>query len=127
MCHDVLPPCSAHDLCCDSAPALDCRDTRLQDGQPAMHANSGRETLRVAREERRLANVGQSAEEHHDALQSDATARVREGAVFERIDVRLDGRQIDGRLLGRSLRQEHLGVVDPLRARRDLRTAVGRV
>jgi len=45
---------------------------------------------------------------------------VRERTVLERIDVSLDGRQIDGRFLRCSLRQEHLGVVNPLGTRGDL-------
>ena len=56
-------------------------------------AELGREPLGVAREHRGLADVGQAEEEHHDALETHAVARVREGAVLERVHVRLDGAQ----------------------------------
>ena len=53
----------------------------------------GGEALGVAREHRRLADVGQAEEEHDHALETHAAARVREGAVLERVHVRLDRAQ----------------------------------
>ena len=82
-----------------------------------------RQPARVAREHRRLADVGEAEEEHHDALEPDAAAGVGEGAVLERVDVRLDRREVDGRLHRRGARQQHLRVVDPLGARGDLLAA----
>mmetsp|Transcript_106783 Transcript_106783/g.300585 ORF Transcript_106783/g.300585 Transcript_106783/m.300585 type:complete len:749 (-) Transcript_106783:198-2444(-) len=76
------------------------------------------QTLGVAREHGRLADVVQVQEEHDDALHTDATAGVRVRAIFEGIDVRLDGAQRDA--LGLDPLGQHLRVVDPLRARRDL-------
>ena len=83
-------------------------------------AELGREALGVAREHRRLADVVQAEEEHDHALEPHAAARVREGAILEGVDVRLDGAQVDGRLLGRGIREEHVHVVDALGARGDL-------
>mmetsp|Transcript_16109 Transcript_16109/g.40392 ORF Transcript_16109/g.40392 Transcript_16109/m.40392 type:complete len:599 (+) Transcript_16109:180-1976(+) len=79
------------------------------------------QALRVAREEGRLANVVQAAEEHDDALQAHTRAAVRRAAVLERVDVGLDAVERDSPP-GGALR-EKLGVVDTLRARDDLLTA----
>ena len=83
-------------------------------------AELGGEALGVAREHRRLADVGQTEEEHDHALETHAAARVREGAILEGVHVRLDGAQVDRRLLGRGARGEHLAVVDALCARSHL-------
>ena len=84
---------------------------------------SRREPLRIAREHAALADIVEAEEEHHDALEPDAAAGVGEGAVLERVDVRLDRREVDGRLHRRGAREQHLRVVDPLGARGDLLAA----
>eukprot|EP00965_Chrysotila_dentata_P072174 2385434-Pleurochrysis_carterae.AAC.3 len=75
----------------------------------------------IAREHGRLADVVEVEEEHDDALEADATSGVREGAVLERVDVVLDGSQVDAE--PRAVFEEHLRVVDPLRAGRHLLAA----
>lgn len=62
----------------------------------------GRESLGVAGEERRLANVGQAQEEHDHALQAHAAAGVGGAAVAERVQVALDLLKVEA-VLGRTL------------------------
>ena len=61
----------------------------------------GREAVGVAREHRGLADVVEVEEEHHHALEPDAAARVRVGAVLEGLDVVGQRREVDLRRGGR--------------------------
>lgn len=56
---------------------------------------SGRESFGVAREQGRLADVVQAAEQHDYSLQPHASAAVGHGAVLEGVNVGLDALQGD--------------------------------
>mmetsp|Transcript_36331 Transcript_36331/g.90428 ORF Transcript_36331/g.90428 Transcript_36331/m.90428 type:complete len:412 (-) Transcript_36331:901-2136(-) len=79
---------------------------------------SGCEAIGIAWEHGRLSDVVQLEEEHHDALESNAAACVRVGAVLERIDVILNRFQVHSK--PRAICQQHVGIVNALCARRDL-------
>ena len=109
VCNNMVEGCFACQLMEYSVrPGAFCTSSDLQDYQarqasagsrvtphPDSHRDLGREPLGVAREQGRLADVVQAQEQHDHALQPHAEAAVRERAVPERVDVRLDGLQRD--------------------------------
>ena len=70
-------------------------------GERAGVPGLGREAVGVAREHRGLADVVEVQEEHHHALEPDAAASVRVGAVLEGLDVVGERREVDLRRGGR--------------------------
>ena len=72
----------------------------------------------VSREHRGLTDVLKTAEEFHDALETEACTGMGGSTVLERIDVVLDG--LDGDALGRGSLGEHDRVVHSLSSRGDL-------
>ena len=59
-----------------------------------------RESFRISWEHGSESDVVQSKEEHSDSLHADASTGVRRTTELERVDVRLDRRQIDAVMEG---------------------------
>jgi hypothetical protein len=80
--------------------------------------SSGLDPAGVPGEEGSVADIAQSAVQHHDPLEPEPRPPVRECAVPERVDVVRQGLHSNAALGGPLF--EHLGVVDPLGAGGDL-------
>jgi hypothetical protein len=100
---------------------LACTGRSPSQGEPLAPSSSRRQPPGVAREERRLPDVAEAAEEHHHPLQPHAEPFVRRRAVPERVDVGGDGTDVDAPCL--RLRRQELRVVHPLRPGDDLLAA----